>query len=223
MGLPWHRHRSCFPVYGSCKHQDLQLCPRPGPPVQADPWDTDPAQVTALIPPTATDTNRTQTHKQLLQALSCGHHNQCCQEMSTVPGSAAVWVPFMGQAASRALRKPQCCPRAMRNTLALRNPHCRIPATPEQHNCCLPVAAPALPPQQSWHTGGGAWYPGVFGKHPSTRSGAPAATPPLPPPAHRVHWVPLGPSPRPGLPTSPTSSSSPSPAATGNGYSGGSS
>lgn len=149
MGLPWHRHRSCFPVYGSCKHQDLQLCPRPGPPVQADPWDTDPAQVTALIPPTATDTNRTQTHKQLLQALSCGHHNQCCQEMSTVPGSAAVWVPFMGQAASRALRKPQCCPRAIRNTLALRNPHCRIPATPEQHNCCLPVAAPALPPQQS--------------------------------------------------------------------------
>lgn len=49
-----------------------------------------------------------------------------------------MWVPATGQAASRALRKPERCPRAMRNILAPRNPHCS--------HSCNPRAAELLSP-----------------------------------------------------------------------------
>lgn len=147
VALPWHRHRSCFPIYGSCKCQDLRLCPSPGSPVQADPWHMDSAQVTALISPTATNAKGPQTHEHPLWALSCGHHNQHCQEARTVPRSAAVWVPAMGQAASENPQKARALPTSHEEHLGTEEPPLQVSLEPQSSTTsCLPSGCPCSAP-----------------------------------------------------------------------------
>lgn len=163
--------------------------PQPRATSAGRPWHTDPGQVTALTPATATNS----------RAPTAGTTTSAARERALCQAQQLCGC----QPRARLLQRAEHCPRAMGNTWAPRNPHCRASLQPQNSTTAVSQGLPLLCPLSSPDTPDGAWHPRVFGKHPSTCSGAPAATLPLPPPAHTgALGCPRVPSPSPGLPTS---------------------